>query len=141
MYQLRPFWINQVLDAWKKRPVIWVSDVRTVGKTTLAGMFENSVYMNCDLPSVTRRLQCLSALARVGGKAVTSGEFLQKSGTRQPSSVSRAIARLAKNENRFHSWEGISVRESIFPCLDCFTKDFDSILTFAQNNEQIYSQH
>jgi hypothetical protein len=42
------------------------------------------------------QLRCLSALARIGGSSVTSGRFLKESGIRQPSSVSRAIARLVK---------------------------------------------
>lgn len=52
----RPFWIEQINRAWQKRSIVWLSGVRRVGKTTLAGMFENAVYMNCDLPSVTRTL-------------------------------------------------------------------------------------
>lgn len=50
----RSFWINQIHQAWKKRPIVWLSGVRRVGKTTLAKMFENAIYMNCDLPSVIR---------------------------------------------------------------------------------------
>jgi len=53
----RPFWINRVKQAWRKQPIVWLSGVRRVGKTTLAGMFSNSVYLNCDLPSVVRRLE------------------------------------------------------------------------------------
>ena len=53
----RPFWIKRVKQAWQKQPIVWLSGVRRVGKTTLAGMFPNSVYLNCDLPSVTRRLE------------------------------------------------------------------------------------
>ena len=56
MHKKRPFWIKKVLDAWEKRPVVWMSGVRRVGKTTLARMFDDSVYMNCDLPSVVRSL-------------------------------------------------------------------------------------
>ena len=56
MLKKRPFWIKKVLDAWEKRPVVWMSGVRRVGKTTLARMFDDSVYMNCDLPSVVRSL-------------------------------------------------------------------------------------
>lgn len=52
----RPFWIHRIEQSWKKRPVVWLSGVRRVGKTTLAGMLEDTVYMNCDLPSVARRL-------------------------------------------------------------------------------------
>lgn len=53
---LRPFWINQIEHAWQKRPIVWLSGVRRVGKTTLAKMLSNAVYINCDLPSVGRRL-------------------------------------------------------------------------------------
>ena len=34
--------------------IAWLSGVRRVGKTTLARMFPDAVYMNCDLPSVQR---------------------------------------------------------------------------------------
>lgn len=50
----RPFWIKQIQQAWKKRPIIWLSGVRRVGKTTLAKMFDDAIYMNCDLPSIVR---------------------------------------------------------------------------------------
>lgn len=52
----RPFWLNRIIEAWKKRPVVWLSGVRRVGKTTLAHMLPDGVYMNCDLPSVCRTL-------------------------------------------------------------------------------------
>jgi hypothetical protein len=52
----RTFWIQQIQGAWKKRPVVWLSGVRRAGKTTLAQMFPKAVYLNCDLPSVVRRL-------------------------------------------------------------------------------------
>ncbi len=52
----RPFWIKQVENGWRKRSLVWLSGVRRVGKTTLAKMFEDAVYLNCDLPSVQRRL-------------------------------------------------------------------------------------
>ena len=53
----RPFWINRINRAWQKRPIVWLSGVRRVGKTTLAKMFSDAIYLNCDLPSVTRRLE------------------------------------------------------------------------------------
>lgn len=56
MINNRPFWTHQIERAWKKRPVVWLSGVRRVGKTTLAKMIPDAVYMNCDLPSVCRRL-------------------------------------------------------------------------------------
>lgn len=53
---IRSFWINKIKEAWLKRPIVWLSGVRRVGKTTLAKMFEDAVYLNCDLPSVVRML-------------------------------------------------------------------------------------
>lgn len=52
----RPFWIQRIRQAWGKRPMVWLSGVRRVGKTTLAQMFSNTIYLNCDLPSLGRRL-------------------------------------------------------------------------------------
>lgn len=52
----RPFWVKQINLAWEKRPLIWLSGVRRVGKTTLSKMLEDHLYMNCDLPSVQRQL-------------------------------------------------------------------------------------
>ncbi len=54
--KIRPFWINNIKQAWEKRSVVWLSGVRRVGKTTLAKMFPEAVYLNCDLPSVVRML-------------------------------------------------------------------------------------
>jgi predicted AAA+ superfamily ATPase len=52
----RPFWVEHIKQAWKKRPIAWLSGVRRVGKTTLAKMFPDAIFLNCDLPSVIRRL-------------------------------------------------------------------------------------
>ncbi len=52
----RPFWTQRIQTAWKKRPIVWLSGVRRVGKTTIARMFHNAVYLNCDLPSVDRQM-------------------------------------------------------------------------------------
>jgi predicted AAA+ superfamily ATPase len=51
---LRPFWISRIEAAWRKRPIVWLSGVRRVGKTTLASMIKRSEYINCDLPSEIR---------------------------------------------------------------------------------------
>lgn len=53
----RPFWINKINKAWQSRSVIWLSGVRRVGKTTLTKMFDDIIYLNCDLPSTLRGLQ------------------------------------------------------------------------------------
>ncbi|NOX37781.1 MAG: ATP-binding protein [Calditrichaeota bacterium] len=52
----RNFWIQQIFQAWNKRSLVWLSGVRRVGKTTLAKMIDNAIYLNCDLPSVQRQL-------------------------------------------------------------------------------------
>ncbi len=54
---IRNFWINKIREAWKVRPVVWLSGVRRVGKTTLSKMLDEIMYLNCDLPSTWRRLQ------------------------------------------------------------------------------------
>jgi predicted AAA+ superfamily ATPase len=52
----RPFWSERIEKAWRKRPLVWLSGVRRVGKTTLARLLDPAVFLNCDLPSVGRRL-------------------------------------------------------------------------------------
>jgi hypothetical protein len=52
----RPFWMQLIELGWKRRPVVWLSGARRAGKTTLARMISGAVYLNCDLPSVGRRL-------------------------------------------------------------------------------------
>jgi len=54
---LRSFWINKITHAWKTRPIVWLSGVRRVGKTSIAKMLPGTTYLNCDLPSVVRRLE------------------------------------------------------------------------------------
>lgn len=53
----RSLWLNRVQQAWTRRSIVWFSGVRRVGKTTLARMLPDVVYMNCDLPSTQRALE------------------------------------------------------------------------------------
>ena len=53
----RPVWLERIHAAWLQRSIVWLSGVRRVGKTTIAGMLPGSVYMNCDLPSTVRSLE------------------------------------------------------------------------------------
>ena len=53
----RPFWTHQITSAWQKRSVVWLAGVRRVGKTTLAQMLPDTVYLNCDLPSTLRKVE------------------------------------------------------------------------------------
>lgn len=52
----RPAWLRRLDEGWNQRPVVWLSGVRRVGKTTLARMLSDVRYLNCDLPSVRRAL-------------------------------------------------------------------------------------
>jgi predicted AAA+ superfamily ATPase len=60
----RPYWVQILEEAWEKRPIIWLHGARRVGKTSLSKMLEGINYMNCDLPSVTRRLEDPEAFFR-----------------------------------------------------------------------------
>ncbi len=53
----RSLWLTKLKQAWANRPIVWLSGVHRVGKTTLAGMFPDALYMNCYLPSVARSLE------------------------------------------------------------------------------------
>ena len=53
----RNLWLERINRAWTDCPIVWLSGVRRVGKTTLARMLPNAAYMNCDLPSTGRSLR------------------------------------------------------------------------------------
>jgi len=53
----RPYWLSLITNAWKERPLVWLSGVRRSGKTTLCKMVPDATYLNCDLPSVARQLE------------------------------------------------------------------------------------
>ena len=50
----RDGWLDRVREGWSRRSVVWLSGVRRVGKTTLAHLLPDAVYVNCDLPSAER---------------------------------------------------------------------------------------
>lgn len=60
----RPFWIDRIEQSWKKAPIVWLSGVRRVGKTTLVKSFEGARFVNCDLPSHARLLEDPEAFLR-----------------------------------------------------------------------------
>lgn len=60
----RPYWLERIRAAWRKRPIVWLAGVRRVGKTTLARMLPDALYLNCDLPSAERRLEDPEAFYR-----------------------------------------------------------------------------
>ena len=52
----RTQWLQKIHDAWSRRAIVWLSGVRSAGKTTLARMVPDAAYLNCALPSVQRDL-------------------------------------------------------------------------------------
>lgn len=51
----RSHWLRRFDRSWQTAPLVWLTGVRRVGKTTLARMVPDVKFFNCDLPS-TRRL-------------------------------------------------------------------------------------
>lgn len=52
----REYWLKRLQDAWYRRSIVWLAGVRRTGKTTLAKMLPEAIYLNCDLPSTQRIL-------------------------------------------------------------------------------------
>ncbi len=73
----RPLWKKQIEGIWQKVPIAWLTGVRRAGKTTLAQEFA-AEYLNCDLPSVNRRLEDPEEFFKsVSGKVVIFDEVHQ----------------------------------------------------------------
>ncbi len=53
----RVWWKNKILTLWEKRPIVWLSGVRRVGKTLLCRSIDGIRYYDCELPSVRRELE------------------------------------------------------------------------------------
>jgi hypothetical protein len=52
----RKFWVDMIQKHWKK-PVLWLSGVRRVGKTCLCQSLPGIEYFDCELPRVRRILE------------------------------------------------------------------------------------
>lgn len=53
----RGYWIARIEQAWRERPVLWLTGVRRVGKTTLAKELSDAAYFDCELPRVRRLIE------------------------------------------------------------------------------------
>lgn len=53
----RDYWLKRIYESWKKAPIVWLSGVRRSGKTILTKEIEDSLYLNCDLPSTHELLK------------------------------------------------------------------------------------
>ncbi len=52
----RSYWLGTIEEAWKTRPLIWLSGVRRAGKTVLSRSVPRAAYFDCELPRVRERL-------------------------------------------------------------------------------------
>jgi len=53
----RALWMEKVKTAWSERPILWLTGVRRVGKTTLSRSMEPIAYYDCELPRVRREME------------------------------------------------------------------------------------
>lgn len=53
----REYWINKIESAWEKRPIIWLSGVRRVGKTSLCQSLDDVIYYDCGVPKDRESMQ------------------------------------------------------------------------------------
>jgi predicted AAA+ superfamily ATPase len=53
----RKFWLKRIEQCWRERPVLWLTGVRRVGKTTLAREVGDLRYFDCELPRVRRQIE------------------------------------------------------------------------------------
>ena len=53
----RDFWLERISVAWSERPILWLTGVRRVGKTTLAHSLPAVSYFDCELPRVRRVIE------------------------------------------------------------------------------------
>jgi uncharacterized protein len=60
----RELWLSRIHAHWAKAPIVWLSGVRRVGKTTLARSLQEAEFINCDLPSAQLRLEDPEAFYR-----------------------------------------------------------------------------
>jgi len=73
---LRRSWLDRIHGAWAHRSVVWLQGVRRVGKTTLCRSLPDCELLDCELPSVRRRLaEPEGFLASVGGRSIVLDEI------------------------------------------------------------------
>ena len=49
--------MERIETAWRERPVLWLTGVRRIGKTTLAQSLPDVLYFDCELPRVRRVIE------------------------------------------------------------------------------------
>lgn len=62
--QPRPYWIELLESAWRKRPLVWLRGARRSGKTTLCHALADVEYFDCELPRHRREMEDPEAFLR-----------------------------------------------------------------------------
>lgn len=72
----RDYWKQRIIEAWKRRSVIWLSGVRRAGKTMLCQSLPNVEYFDCELPRIRQILEdSESFLKLTSGKSIVLDEI------------------------------------------------------------------
>ncbi len=72
----RPFWRRRIADAWTRRPIVWLTGVRRVGKSVLCQSLKDITYFDCELPRTRRQLDDPEAfLHEHGGRSLVLDEI------------------------------------------------------------------
>ncbi|MCX7027063.1 MAG: AAA family ATPase [Spirochaetes bacterium] len=72
----RSWWEDRIRSLWERRPIVWLSGVRRVGKTVLCRSLESIRYFDCELPSVRREMENPEGfLKALGGGIVAIDEI------------------------------------------------------------------
>jgi len=86
----RPFWLGRIEEAWKRRPVVWLSGVRRSGKTVIGRSLPETEYFDCELPRVRREMEDPEAfLRRLAGRRIVLDEIQR---LRNPSELLKIAA-------------------------------------------------
>lgn len=72
----RGFWVDLIENAWKERPIVWLSGVRRAGKTSISKMINNIEYFDCELPRIRRLMDDVEGfLGELNNKRVILDEI------------------------------------------------------------------
>jgi hypothetical protein len=72
----RDYWKQRIIEAWKRRSVIWLSGVRRAGKTMLCQSLPDVEYFDCELPRIRQILEdSESFLTSTRGKSIVLDEI------------------------------------------------------------------
>jgi len=72
----RIWWKDRILEAWKRKSVIWLSGVRRAGKTILCQSLPDIEYFDCELPRIRQELEDVeSFLKKMRGKSLVLDEI------------------------------------------------------------------